>query len=102
MKDDGERVELTYGDVRRAAESCPDAKRVLEKLVPVAFAPKEPEWEDVTNEMEIRPGWWSIDGDGNILAMLVRGDYAFQVTVRPRFTYRYKIGEDGRAYHRKA
>ena len=105
MKDDGEKVELTFGDVRRAADSCSDAKRVLEKLVPGAFAPKE-EWEDVTLRLSARPGVNL--GCSTVFALAgnhgeTGNDYPFMVIVNSESSgaHRAKI-ENGRAYYRKA
>ncbi len=38
-------LKITSERVQEAAKSCPDAKRVLEKLFPEEFEPKEPELE---------------------------------------------------------
>ena len=102
MKDDGEKVELTFGDVRRAAESCPDAKRVLERLVPKVFAPVE-EWEDVSDQVSVKPRF--VGAGPNEVATLVGNDFNIPLVVvlNPLYggRYKYKI-ENGRAYRLKA
>ena len=52
---DTDKVELTVGNIKAAADSCPRAKEVLKKLCPNVF---EDEWVDCTRELKIIPGFW--------------------------------------------
>ena len=50
---DTDKVELTVGNIKAAAEKCGTAKEVLKELFPDVFKPSPPEWEDVTDEARV-------------------------------------------------
>jgi hypothetical protein len=98
MKDDGEKVELTFGDVRRAAEKCPAAKAVLTDLVPGAFdEPREAPWEDVTSQLMVYENY-----DELYVGFRGSEDFQFKAVAIPDKSGEYegKI-EGGRAFVRK-
>lgn len=103
MKDDDKKVELTYGDVRRAAETCPTARAALTALAPNVF---DAAWIDVTGSLELCPETTV----GNVPVLALKGlnqatglNWPFMVVVNPESVgaVNAKV-ENGRAYYRKA
>jgi len=52
---DTDKVELTVGNIKAAAEKCGTAKEVLKTLCPEVFKESPPEWEDVTRLAYVSP-----------------------------------------------
>lgn len=96
---DNEKVELTAGDLRRAAEKCGTAKEVLKTLFPEVF---KDEWEDISDKCELnfkfhKPGEFSIWGLGNNLFAISDG----AIRDCNGIGFEVKI-DDGRIWRRKS